>query len=576
MKNKNIISVFFRTALRMGDSNCARFKRGENWEDVSWSELALQIRRLSAGLIKSGIRAGERIVICGKTSIDWTVADCAILAAGGVTVPVYPSLSAERIAYIIKDAAPSLIFAENDELGRRIHDALKALGLKTIPIYVFEGRALKHYAELHNQISDGDMWLVDEMVAKISPESDATIVYTSGTTGEQKGVVLTHRNLLAEVASVEKVFDFKPNEVGLMCLPLAHVLGRMMQFYQLAHGCRLAYAEGLERLAQNYIELKPDFVCAVPRMLEKFYELLQAYLKNLPFGPRHVFDWALSVGRAYSKCMRKYRKISLFLKLQYVVADFLVFCRIRKRLGGRIRSFICGGAPLKEEICKFFHAIGVLVLEGYGLTETFAAVTVNRPDDFHFGTVGKTIPEVDIKFGTDGEVLIKGPIVFREYRNRPEDTKNSFTEDGWFKSGDIGEYSRDGFLRITGRKKDIIITAGGKNIAPQMIEALMATSPLVSQVMVYGDGRKYLIALVTLNKQEVARLPEKGESYLNKLISGHIEEQNKKLATYETIKKFAIIDTEFSVESGELTPTLKLRRAFTGEKYKDVIGRLYS
>lgn len=572
----NVIAAFFETAKRLGDGPCLHFKREGKWQRMSWREVADSVRGTAAWLIRQGVGRRGRVVICAATSPEWTIADSAILAAGAVTVPIYPSLTAERIALILKDADAMLAFVGNDVRGRfEEAAALAGGGIGIFPIEAVGG-------ERHGGVGE-----VDGFVDAIAPDDVATIVYTSGTTGQEKGAILTHGNVFAEVEAARRAIRFAPHEVGLVCLPLAHVLGRLMQFYQLVQGCQAAYAQSMATLAEDYLEARPHFTCGVPRMLEKIKEAVEARVASLSWPARRAFGWACGVGGARSQLLQKHRPIPLSLRAGALLADRLAFSKLKGRLGGRMRAFICGGAPLSEEVARFFHAAGLLVLEGYGLTETFAAATVNREDDYHFGTVGKPLPGVEMKLAPDGEVLFRGPTVFKGYRNLPRESCEAFDEEGWFKTGDIGEYSRDGFLRIVGRKKDIIVTAGGKNIAPQMIEAMMSSSPFISHFVVFGDARKYLVALITLNREAVARhlmgqgrpLAE-GEALsrnpsVKRLIERHVEGQNSKLAPFETIKRFAILDEDFSIASGELTPTLKVRRAFTGQKYRDVIEGMY-
>lgn len=588
MEATNIISVIFNTAMRRGDAVCARYKRGDTWVIMTWAELAQAIKATAAGLRVFGVRHGDRVAICAPTSIEWTIADCAIMAAGGVTVPIYTSLLPEKMVSIIKDSSPVALLVDQLSSTNNVIQAINISGPTQIPLISLRSQEKGAYtlSSLSFKTSPEDREEIEALVSDLHAGDTATIVYTSGTMGEQKGVVLTHGNIFSEICGARKSLCFCDNDVGLHCLPLAHVLGRLMQFYTLAQGCESAYAEGIEKLANNYLELKPSFVCGVPRMLEKIHELVFLRMKQSGFLKRSIFDWGMKIGSERSSLIQKHRAVSIWLAVRARLADLLVFRHIRVALGGKLRCFICGGAPLSEEIAKFFHAAGIFVLEGWGLTETFAAATVNRLDDFHFGTVGKAIPGAQLKITDDGEILVKGPTVFKEYLNMPKATHDAFDEEGWFKTGDLGEYSRDGFLRITGRKKDIIITAGGKNIAPQMVEMLMAASPYINHFMVYGDRRKFLVGLVVLNKQVVRDwLVRQGHNIEGEqlsshpvvcdLINEHIREQNRKLASYESIKKFIIVDNDFSVATGELTPTLKIRRGVVSSKFKDLLDILY-
>lgn len=584
----NIISAFFETALKMGPVPCAHFKRSGKWGSLSWIEMSRSVKNLASHIKRLGMARGERVAIISNSRIEWTIADCAILAAGAVTVPIYTSLTPANIGSIVKDCAPQLAFIENEESARKFREARETLGLGPIRTILFEDEtAGEHFASIlagYDHVPDEE---IENLVSDIGSDDIATIVYTSGTTGRQKGAIITHGNIFSEVRAVQEIFDFRPDEIGLVCLPLAHVLGRLMQFYQLTKGCQAAYAEGIDKIAQNFKEVRPHFVCGVPRMLEKAHELIWLKVDKSPNWRKKLFAACLKAGMKRGGFIQKRRQVPWFLKFQYFLADMLAFRRIRAGLGGRLRCFICGGAPLKEDIAKFFHAAGLSIIEGYGLTETFAAATANRFDDYHFGTVGKALPSVDLKISSDGEILFRGPTVFKGYLNLPDETKEAFDSEGWFRTGDIGEYSRDGFLRITGRKKEIIVTAGGKNIAPQMIESLMGESPYINYFLAYGDGRKYLTGLLVLNAEAARQyltqhgfVPKNGEPLaghfaIRELIARQIEEKNKSLASFETIKKFAIVDGDFSVAGGELTPTLKIRRSFICEKYKDLLGSLY-
>lgn len=584
----NIISAFLETARLRGDAIGAYFKHEDCWETVRWNEMAQMVRAVAEGLRDLGIRPGDRIAICAPTSFAWTIADMGILASGAISVPIYSSLPADRIAAFVGMIAPSLAFISGGEVERRFREALSICGLIEMPLVSLErrdeGRSLWAMATQRN-LRESEA--IDDIVRRLSPADVATIVSTSGTMGEQKGVVITHGNLFAEIGGARQVFHFGEHEVGLQCLPLAHVLGRLMQLYCLVQGCPLAYAEGIEQLARNYTELRPHFLCGVPRMLEKVFEIVQVRIGHASAWRRWVFRWSLAVGERRSTHLRWHKPIGAMLSAQAALADILVFKKIRAAFGGRLTTIICGGAPLAEEVSKFFHACGILVLEGWGLTETFAAAAVNRPDDFRFGTVGKAVPGVEISLAADREILVRGPTVFREYYENPTATREALTDDDWFRTGDLGEYSRDGFLRVTGRKKDILVTAGGKNVSPQMIEMVMAASPLIGHFVVYGDGRKFLTGIVVLDlpavAAELARLghaaPERGKyaghPVVGELIARHVADRNRRLAPFETIKKYLIVEDVFSVATGELTPTFKVRRPVVDAQYRARLEALY-
>lgn len=580
----NIVTAFFERAKRGGNRACARFKKGGEWSEFTWTGLERAVIGVASELVRLGIAPGERVAICSRTSIEWTISDLAIMSVGAISVPIYSSLTSESFAKIVADSSPRLIFAEDLKLAKRFEEG----GVRGIPIIHFRDSGDESgFWHLTRTFKPSMQTKIAALAEKIDPSDIATIVYTSGTTGEQKGVMLSHSNLISEVKGVCEVFRFTSDEVGLACLPQAHVLGRLMQFYCLVQGTKIAYAEGIDKLGENYLELKPHFLCGVPRMLEKIYELVNVRVQSSSKIMQCIFNWSLNVGLMRSMLLEKGLKRKFSFSLKYAIAEALVFRKIRKSLGGRLYCFICGGAPLNENVAKFFHAAGILVLEGYGLTETFAAATVNSFEDYRFGTVGKPINGLKIKISDEGEILFQGPTVFRGYWKMPIETKAAFDEHGYFRTGDLGEFTRDGFIRITGRKKEIIVTAGGKNVAPQMIESLISLSPYINHVMVHGDGRKYLTALVTVNEVAAMKYLEKfglknpsGEPLsrhpaIRELIAKHIEDQNKKLASFETVKKFAVLDRDFSIETGELTPTLKIRREFTNKKYSEILDELY-
>jgi len=572
---ENIVQVFFETAKRQGDRCCYQYKKDGRWQALTWNEAASLVCKIAAGLESKGVKSGDKVAIFSSTRLEWSIADMAIMACGAITVPIYPTLPKERIEHILKDAGIRLIFLESGKLQNTI-ETIAAHISHPIEIIQIDSPLMDNADPSH----------IKKRAASIKGDDIASIIYTSGTTGVPKGAVLTHGNMMAEADGASRIFKFRPDEVGFMCLPLAHVLGRLMQFHHLTGGYQVAFMESVEKFAENCRDVRPHFIVGVPRMIEKMHERLVRHVEGASKARRRIFDWAIKIGKEAGGLRQKHRRLPLILRLKHFIASILVFRKINRQLGGRLRLFISGGAPLGGDYAKFFQTIGLLVLEGYGLTETFAAATVNRPDDYHFGTVGKPLPGVEIKLAPDGEVLLRGPTVFREYLNMPDETRAAKTADGWFRTGDIGELSRDGFLRITDRKKDIIVTAGGENVAPQMIESLLMESRFINYCMVYGDKKKYLTALITLDPESIREFASKTginsdfkslayHPQIKDLIASVIKEKNLKLARHETIKKFAILDHDFSVEAGELTPTMKVRRKFTAQKYKEILESLY-
>lgn len=581
---RTILDLFQANVEKYGDRACVWHKRDGKWVHLSWNDVSLTASSLCRGLASLGVQKGVSVGIISATRVEWTLIDLAILSAGGVVIPVYPSLSADQIAYILKDSAVKILFVENHTLLKKIERVRNDLP-ELRSVILIEGG--DHNALTLNSLSVLGEGKRDPKVV-YNADDVASIIYTSGTTGKQKGVIITHSNIVAEVRGLMGVFKLDVGDTMLTVLPLAHVLARAVQFFQLAHGCESAYAESVEKVPENLIEVRPHMVVVVPRFIEKIYDRLHDKVIHSGKIMRLIFGRAVSVGHARSLAIRRGEKISLRLKLKSRLAEMLIFKRLQAALGGRIKFIVSGGAPLSAELSKFFHGAGLLILEGYGLTETFAAATVNRLDDFRLGTVGKPIDGVDIKIAPDGEILIKGDILFKGYYKAEGETKETFTPDGWLKTGDIGEFTKDGFLRITDRKKNMIITAGGKNIAPQAIESKLQESPYINHAVILGDRRKYVSAIISVNIDAVKKYADKKmityrspqelvrSREIKDLITGVIEEKNKELSQFETIKKFAILDRDFTIETGELTPTMKVRRKAIEENYKAIVEELYN
>ena len=588
---QNLLEVFLQSAEEMGDRPCLKFKDNGRWKNLSWVQVEERVKAIALGLKALGVKKGDNVAIFSETRVEWTLCDLAILSLGAVTVPIYQSNTAEQVSYILQDSESGVVIVENKDLYQKVRQGRppKKIILMTGKV---EGDKNALTLEKIESLGLGDDQEGDEQgwrkgIEAIHPSDMATFVYTSGTTGPPKGVMLTHGNFLAELEGCLRTFDITLRDTGLLFLPLAHIFARVMQFFQLRVGCVHAYAESIDKLIDNLGEVKPHFFASVPRIFEKVHErILQQVEEGSPLK-KAVFSWATAVGRDIGRKRQEKGLIGPLLLLQEQLASFLVFRKLRQKLGGRLRYAVSGGAPLSKEIGEFFYSTGVKILEGYGLTETTAAINCNTPRHFRFGTVGRAVHGIEEKIAPDGEILVKGPMIFEGYYKNPEATREVLTADGWFKTGDIGEIDADGFLKITDRKKDIIVTAAGKNIAPQNIEKFLKTVPFISQVVVHGDRRKYLSALVTLNHEpieeyarstgidfgsfhELAKHPK-----VFNMVKRAIDEKNKKMASFETIKRFAILENDFSQESGELTPTLKVKRKFVSEKYRDVLDKLY-
>jgi long-chain acyl-CoA synthetase len=574
---------------------------------------------VAGGLASLGLGVGDRAVILSQTRAEWVEAHVGVLMAGGVSVPIYPSNTPSQTEYVMSDSGAKIAFVEDPhQLEKLLHpDVRSKLSHVEKVVYLDDvanlerpddkGRKQPTLDEVMPEDSDDRGWVMsigalraqgvtwleenegrlDELARELDPGQPFSIIYTSGTTGNPKGVVITHSNIAFECNAVKDLLEIGAGDEQLLFLPLAHVFAKVLLWASVQVGAGIAFAESIPKLVDNLQEVKPTFMGAVPRVYEKAYAKIQASFEEKRKKPvsRALINWAMKKGTARSKAERAGQSAD---GMGTKLADKLVFSKVRNTFGGRIKFFVSGGAPLAGEIAEFFHAAGVLVLEGYGLTETTAAHSVNRPDDFAFGTVGPPIPGVETKIADDGEILMRGGHIMKEYYNHPEATAEVIDEDGWFHSGDIGEIDSRGHIRITDRKKDIIVTGGGKNVAPQNIEnAFKTRCPLASQIVVLGDKRPYLVALVTLNEESMAdwardkgirhdsmaELAKKPE--VEAVIQKHVDELNSELPSYETIKRFAILERDFDQESGELTPTLKVKRKAVSEKFSDRIEKLY-
>jgi long-chain acyl-CoA synthetase len=593
----NLVQMFFTRAAELGDRPRYRYADDRGWHDVSWTTMAARVRAIAAGLIESGVQPGERVALLSGTRPEWMEVDLAILAAGAVTIPVYPSVLPDECGYIVTNAGAERIVVENakqrakvERLGR---EGFELDGIRTpVPlgaITSIEGSGPGTLAELLERGEAARARLdaeIDGRIAALDRTTLATIVYTSGTTGPPKGVPQTHGNHLATVESALRIGMLEPGTVDFFFLPLAHSFARMLEYLGMAAGTTTAFARSIDTLIEDLPLAKPHVLPAVPRVYEKVYGRIQANRDKGSAVQRAIFDAAVAVGRHRTQYVEGGHAVPLWLRAADALAYQLVFSRIHAVLGGNVRFMLSGGAPLARDIAEFFHAVGVPIFEGYGLTETTPALTVNHPGAFRLGTVGRVLDCCEIRIAEDGEVLARGANVASGYYERPEATAEAWDPQGWFHTGDIGEIDADGFLRITDRKKDLIKTSGGKYVAPQKIENLLKLQPHVSQAVVIGDNRKYCTALVTLDAPEVgAWAVGKGLSIppedlathpeVRALIEAEIAAVNALLASWESIKYVRVLPGDFSADTGELTPSLKVKRKVIASRYADTIESMY-
>jgi len=591
---ETIVAIFQNQIKKYGDRVIMRRKREGKWINISWREFGQKVKDFSLGLVFLGLKKKETVCLLSRNRPEWAYSDFAILSAGGITVPIYQTLLSPDVAYIIGNSEAKIIIVEDQsQLDKvmQVKDNLPNLKKIIVMERVKDDNPLimsfEDVCSLGVKKEEEEPGIFEKNLSSINLDDVATYVYTSGTTGPPKGSIITHSNIMFICRSVRKIIPSDDSNNTISYLPLAHIYERIgNQFFGTYTGGRTSYAESFDALAQNLQEEHPTILLAVPRVFEKVYERILTAVKEEPKLKRSIFNWSLEVGKEVSQLRQMKKGVPLPLKIKYSLAEKLVFSKIKKSLGGRVKWIVSAAAPLSVDIAHFFDALGILILEGYGLTETSAPATLNTPDWYKIGTVGRPIPGVEIKIADDGEILIKGGGVFQGYFKNPEATKEAL-KDGWFYSGDVGELDKDGFLKITDRKKDIIITAGGKNIAPQNIENHFKNNLYLSEVLVIGDKRPYLTALITLNKEEITKFAqEKGISFkdfsqlikhpeIKSLVESIVEEKNKSLARFETIKKFTILDKDFTIESGELTPTLKVKRKFATQKFKEQIMAMY-
>ena len=594
MPAETIPALFARQARSLGQRPLFLVKRGGLYRPITWQEAAQEVAALSAFLLRQDVHPGDRVLILSENRPEWGIADLAIQSVGAWSVPIYPSLTAEDILGICHNCQPVACVASTADQARKLLEVGKRVpSIRTILVIdaatpcdaplatwseaMVQGRALGSKRED----------LLEDRTRRIQPADTATLIYTSGTTGEPKGVMLSHQNFLSNVEACLNVIPITGTDVHLSFLPLSHVFERMAGWYlMLSVGATVAYAENMETIPQNMLEVRPTVMLGVPRFFEKLYARIKEGLRQMPPVKRRLAEWAISVGRAAASHRWSGRGVPVQLSLQQRIADQLVCKTLRAKLGGRLRFFVSGSAPLAKEIGEFFYSVGVIILEGYGLTETSPVIAVNRLPIPIFGSVGHVLPGVEVQIAEDGEICTRGPHVMQGYYKKPEAT-SAVLIDGWFHTGDIGHLDAEGSLFITDRKKDLIKTAGGKFVAPQKLENLFVTDSYISQAFVYGDRRPYCVALIVPNVEHLRRYAQEQEiagRSLGELVRhpqvqamcwSRIQAKQQGLASFEQVKKIALLDQEFSQMAGELTPTLKAKRSVIAQRYQSVLQELY-
>ncbi len=561
--------ALWRYVLDQGWTTPAYLEEQEpGWRGVSWHEAAARVEALSHALLARGVRRGDAVAVLARTRVEWILLDWAIMNVGAVVVGIYPTSTASESAYILAHSETVLAFTEDDaqrDKLRSVQSELPALReIVTFPsLSELEAEGRAHAGEHADALA--------RAAQEIQEDDLGTLIYTSGTTGPPKGCMLTHKNLVTAALHVRTNLEDGSDTV-LLFLPLAHTFGRLAHQAAAYYGSTVAVVADPARVAEALGAVRPTILPAVPRIYEKIHGGVLDKIESESGIKRSLGRWALRVGAHASRLRRTNHAVPLGLRLQERIADRLVFAKVRERLGGRLRVGVSGAAPLGLDVLEFFHSLGMLVIEGYGLTETGSSLSVNDPDAYKFGTVGRAVAGCEIRLDADGEILVRSDTVFAGYFKDADATAAAFTDDGWFRTGDVGELDAEGYLKITDRKKDLIITAGGKNIAPQNLENALKASRFVSQAVVIGDRRPYVTALITLEMAEV----EAAGKDPHALVQEIVDEVNRDRVRVEQIKRFAILPRDFSQEEGEVTPTLKLRRKVVHEHFADEIEQLYS
>ena len=593
-----LLDVFTRAVRENKRPDTLNYKSDGRWISMSSDEMLARAKNIAAGLHAIGVNRGDRIALLSESRVEWTLTDAGCIFGGVIDVPIYPTLTPPQVRYILKDCGASALFIE----GREKFDELKEI-LDECPqinqiVYfdpedpsAFEGAAealsLSELERLGAEFQQQNPGALERLAHEIAPDDLATIIYTSGTTGEPKGVMLTHSNIVTNLIDSSGHLSFGGHDVALSVLPLSHIFERQAMYMYLHRGMSVYFAESLQTIGPNLREVRPTILVGVPRIFEKIYDRIQERAAEAGKFAAMMLAWSVSVAREYANYKLAHRAVPSFLKLKHAIASKMVFSKWHAAFGGRIRLLVSGGAALPEDLGYIYYGAGIPIIQGYGLTETSPVITTSHLESLRLGTVGTVIPHVDVRIAADGEIEVRGPNIMRGYYNKPEETRAVFTDDGWFKTGDVGTLDADGYLRITDRKKELFKTSGGKYISPQPIEQAIKGSRFVNQVVLIGAERKFPAALIVPNWEQLESYCKlKGIEVKSRrelcqhpriidLIERQIERLTPNLARYEKIKKVALLENEFTIEGGELTPTLKVKRRVVDQKYRDVIDKLY-
>ena len=590
-----LVDVFNRVARKHKRPDTLNYKTGGQWVSISSDEMLARTKHVAAGLHAIGARRGDRVALLSESRVEWTLTDAGSIFAGTVDVPIYPTLTPTQVRYILNDSGACILFVANRQKYDEIKEALgecpevkHVVFFEPEGVMTDDGLTLAQLEEKGRELEQRDPGFVERLATQTKPDELATIIYTSGTTGEPKGVMLTHSNLVTNLIDSSGHLSFGEHDIALSVLPLSHVFERQAMYMYLHQGMAVYFAESLQTVGPNLREVRPTVLVGVPRIFEKIYQRIRERAAETGWIAAALLAWSVTVAKDYARHVIAHQPVPVFLKLKHAIAAKLVFSKWQRAFGGRMRLLVSGGAALPEELSYIYIGAGIPIVQGYGLTETSPVITTSRIEDNRVGTVGKAIPNVDIRIAEDGEIEVRGPNVMRGYYNKPDETRAVFTSDGWFKTGDIGTIDQDGFLRITDRKKELFKTSGGKYISPQPIEQAIKASRFVNQVVLIGAERKFPAALVVPNWEQLESycklkgLECKSHSEMCRhpriidLIQRQIDGLTPNLAKYERIKKVALLENEFTIEGGELTPTLKVKRRVIDQKYRDVIEKMYA